>query len=475
MPFIDNIANIYNQGPSNWQARTRGTIDFTSPEGREFTAKWRGGERSLEKKVAIFAYPNVKGNITQDLEVNSSMYPITFFFDGENSDKFGKAFFQAAREKGRWVVVHPVYGYVELQLLSIKQSDQPVTDGGIVTFESEWIEPIDETTRLTAAEMAGLVDIDIDSLNDSLFSEFTDALDASTEALKSAVEGVVTGVANVTDAVLEPLFSTVDALDNAMTIIHNGIQNTLNATVLDVFSLAGQIQSLIQTPALATTSLAATLEYYDDLAEELTNDLPNTSGRLSQKENNQVLVIQLALGSATAARAKATALAVKRAQAAQRATVVASDAAELAGVATVITATGDVIEADPLETRAQAVEFARDLSSAFRAIVESLEDKQKDFESEDVDKQYFSQLQSYTIAAKMTASAAQLLLTTSFDLKVERRFRLDRPRSAIDIAAVEYDGLGEADSNLDLFIRSNNLSGDEIYMLPAGTEVVIYG
>jgi hypothetical protein len=38
----------------------------------------------------------------------------------------------------------------------------------------------------------------------------------------------------------------------------------------------------------------------------------------------------------------------------------------------------------------------------------------------------------------------------------------------------EYGSLGDADANYDLFVRSNNLSGNDILLIPAGREVVIY-
>jgi hypothetical protein len=37
-----------------------------------------------------------------------------------------------------------------------------------------------------------------------------------------------------------------------------------------------------------------------------------------------------------------------------------------------------------------------------------------------------------------------------------------------------YDGPGEDDQNIDLFIESNDLHGDDILRIPAGREVVFY-
>jgi hypothetical protein len=42
------------------------------------------------------------------------------------------------------------------------------------------------------------------------------------------------------------------------------------------------------------------------------------------------------------------------------------------------------------------------------------------------------------------------------------------------VAIEEYGELGEDDSNLDLFIDSNRLEGDEYLIMPKGRELVVY-
>ncbi len=55
-----------------------------------------------------------------------------------------------------------------------------------------------------------------------------------------------------------------------------------------------------------------------------------------------------------------------------------------------------------------------------------------------------------------------------------KRFTLSRPRAPIEITISEYGELGPEDSYLDLFIASNHLRSDEVILLPAGREVVVY-
>lgn len=458
MSVFDQIADIFNGGPDDWAARLQPDFVMVSPEGNEFRPKWSGDSRSFGKKLGVFVFPKVKGDIVQDLDVSSTIYSIPLHFDGKDCDLNARAFFQAAKETGRWNVTHPVHGFVELQLMTIRENDEPVTSGGIITIDTEWIEPIDDTTLLTAAEAASNVNTAIDALNNSAFDQFTAALDTSTEALASGIDATVQGIANVTDFVLSPLTSSVDFLDSTMNLIQNGINDTLNATVLDVQSLAGQIQQLVITPSFGAVNLEQSQGLYDDLVEEMATLLPGTGGTLSAQEANRTLIVELAMSAAISAYGK---IAVNGIQAAQAAGIT-------------IPTTSISLEGEPVATRSQAVEAAQNTADLFSDVTDSLETLQEAFETKDIDEQYFAQALSFSDASVLAARTIQFLMISAFDLKVERRFVLDRPRCPTEIAISEYNGAGEQDANIDLFIRSNNLTGDEIYLLPAGREVTVY-
>ena len=63
------------------------------------------------------------------------------------------------------------------------------------------------------------------------------------------------------------------------------------------------------------------------------------------------------------------------------------------------------------------------------------------------------------------------LVQISFDLKQERTIIIDRPRTIVDLC---YELYGSIDDQLDFFIMSNDLTGDEILELPQGREVRYY-
>ena len=88
----------------------------------------------------------------------------------------------------------------------------------------------------------------------------------------------------------------------------------------------------------------------------------------------------------------------------------------------------------------------------------------------DIDKQFISQSVGYSTVQNLYALTMQYLLSQFFNLKTEKRFTLKNKRSPLEITVTEYGTLDD----YDLFIESNELAGDEILILPAGKEIVIY-
>lgn len=446
MTILEQIQSLLTKGPDNWRERVKETITLISPDGNEFEAKWRGSTRTVVKKLGIFAYPKVKGNIVQDLDVESDVYPITIYFDGKNADLHSTAFMGAIRQTGTWTIGHPTRGFVELQLMSATENDEPVESGGIYEINTEWIEPIDPETLVTARELAGIIDELANQLNQSAIDQFIQALDDSTEALQDNIDAAVNVVTNASDIILGPVAATVDAIDNAFNAIQSGIQATLNETVLEAQGLGGQIQQLTQLPLLATNDITQRLDVYDNLSDEFITNLPSGN---RPKDKNRIAVYELSLVSC------------------------------LASYARIITTgiIGSTAGADirfPIQTRAQAVETVEKLSAFFEKVTESLDAMQENFQDTDIDLQYFSQSQSFGNAALMFAQAIRYLLIALYDLKIEKRFTLGKPRAPIEITVTEYGDLGENDVNLDLFIVSNELKGNDIILLPPNREVVVY-
>ncbi len=75
---------------------------------------------------------------------------------------------------------------------------------------------------------------------------------------------------------------------------------------------------------------------------------------------------------------------------------------------------------------------------------------------------------------EVVAKAIKILISLSFDLKVEKRFILTQDKSTHQVCVEEYGSIGENDEILTYFYETNNLYEKENLLLKAGFEVVVY-
>lgn len=418
-----------------WKDRLRPTIKLTSPDGNVFEALWAGNQRTLAKKLGIFEYSKVKGAVVQDHDVGAMQYPLTFFFDGDDHDVEADRFIKACEENGRWEIIHPVRGKLKLQLVSVTESINPIESGNVTQFETSWIAAIDDavikSTSQLSAEIANQADITnltaADQLSENVKQDkFTEKL-----ALASTMDKIV----NAVKTNLAPLYETLAEVNAQVQSIYRGVQDTITQVTVDVLSLAGQIQNLVQFPALVSDDIDARLNAYSGFIAEALNI--STGDDLTNRGKNIVSIQEVALTAA-------------------------------------IIATANVVITGDLKTRKQAIESIESISALFVDITDGLDDIQEAFKDNDIDIQYFSQSSSFSDASIIVAQASAYLLKRSFDLAIERKFTTERPRAPIEITITEYGDLGADDANLDLFIAANSLKNIDILILPAGREVVVY-
>lgn len=468
MGVLDKLKDLLGIGPDSWDERLASTIELTSPLKSTFNAKWIGGPRGFDKKVGVFSFPGVDGNVVQDLGVNSTRYTIPLYFEGKNNDKESNRFLAICKEKGQWEIIHPVHGLFGLQLLSIIVNDEPVINGNITEVITEWIEPIDPATLKTARELAGIIDGGIVDLNTSALQDFANSIKEGLEEVQNTLQDVSDIVEGLSEKIFDPLNTILDSVDDTFNTLQDTIHNILNASVLEVQSLGGKFQNLIQTPLLASNDLQARLDIYDDAGDWYSDILPDVG--FSDKALTQSAMGELAMLASLAGIGKITTTGFLKTGKVSIPAIGDSDIkSQIVEPQTLATK-----KANSIVTRVQAVQMAQKITGIFNKQIGKLENTQAHFSGQAIDKQYFTQTLSYANLLMLLSNINQFLMITSFDLKVEKAFTLKNDESVFSIVVREYGNLGINDENLDLFIQANDLKGSDIIMLPAGREVKVY-
>lgn len=430
MSYTDEIYTVQN-GPATWRDRLSATIRLTSPDGTGFEAKWRGDPRSGEKRLGIFSGPHWSGNVVQDLGVEADRYTFTIYFEGVDHDIFAGYFHEACKQRGTWTIVHPVHGTVELNLVRWTCNDDPTESGNVTQIDTEWVEPLNPQTLKTARQMAGIVDsllVDYyvastmwyeETVYDDTFGE-QQACGQTADRLATAAESDLGDLARGNSDVRSAYNASVDGLADAVS------SDTFSAA-----SIASNLRGIIQAPALGSTDIEESLAAYSAYIDAVIETLP--SGLPSNRAANKLATCESALDSALGAVCR-------------------------------------VVTTGKLTTRAQAIAAAQSIAEMLSRVTSALDDAAELFNGRRIDRQYFSQAATYQAAVSAISKAVEYLLTAAFDLAVEKRFTLDRPKAPIGIVIEQYGD----ESRLDEFIATNSLRGIEILVLPAGREVVVY-
>ena len=424
----------------SWQNETRETIKFKSPEGNTFEALWKANDRSFEKKLGLFDLPGIKGTFVQDLNVKSMSYPLTVYFEGMNHYQTANDFSDALQnEIGQWEIVHPTKGALILQLVSATEKIDPTGDGNFTQFETQWLEPANIERIISVDELSSQVLTQIlNTLEDSK-TQLAQLRSDLYAAVQSALN-VVNQVTGITEITVSELAATSNLVSESWESAKNSLSNTSELWKADPSDITAQsnmvddLFDVVSLPIDASTDYATRFSAYREMLDSAILLSPTSN---IEEDFNRALFQEL-------------------------------------GLIIILQSICKIITTSVFSTRVEVISAMDALTLAFTDAVNAIESVQELFETTTIEKQYFSQSKSWSALQYLFALTMRYLISQFFNLKSEKRFTLKNARSPLEITVTEYGDLGENESNYQLFLDSNNLTGKDILILPAGREVVVY-
>ena len=418
----------------SWNNRLRPEINFTSPSGNTYTALWKGDDISASKRLGRHAYPNLDKEIVQDLGMNSRDMPLTIYFDGADNDKNACDFEKALYEPGVWRITHPVYGSLRLQLVSYKISVKPVDNGNVTVVETDWIEPADDEEVTATLDPEIAVKAAVENVNQASLDDMSAIVLETAAQNKSAATLCKQGCLTIK--------GISDSSSPKVVALQKKISHLSNEDFIDIVAISISYIDLIGNPELVKGSVSSKISTLANIANRVISSLPGIQSSVQNIKriatNNASLIGQFLLNC-------------------------------------IIAATGKAIISGAIETRREALSILNEYRRLANTAQAALDKEVELTTNSRIEHQFVARANSGEAISSLNASVAHYLLKAMFDLKIERRIQIDRPRSPKEIAITEYKAnSGNADYYCDFFCKTNDLHGKDLLLLPSGYEVVIY-
>lgn len=407
---------------------------YTSPSGAQFTPHFDDTSRSASKKAPVTELPQLDIPDVQDLGQGAVRFSMRLYFDGPDYDITSDNFWGALTEKGLGTLSHPRWGDVTVIPLTVAQAEDMVSGARVAIFTVEFVSA-DSTISYPVSvkgEKAGIIatasSMEL-TVADNFYRDFI-IVDSRDRA--SVLDDLRESVAIIAEG-LEPIASIDTDIAEEFDEAKRSFLSRLDDTISDGAAIAAEIIRIARIPAKAVTAVRDKVRGYLTVYENLSRYLINPFEGL-------FLNIQWPSQAQSAAMVL-TALGV--------------------GAAECVTTGGDTNRAKTIQNTIDLAVIRDGIEADISIMEDTLVAIDREFYHDDDTAQQLRQALTTAIALQVEAG---------FSRQVERIMILDHDVTPLDFV---YSVYGSID-RLDEWIEQNELSGDEHFILRAGSEVRYY-
>lgn len=403
----------------SWQDRIQ-IAAYISPSGVRFEFQYENVSMSVDKKIGEYTFPEIDGSFIQDLGRNGRRFPFVIFFSGEDYDLASDLFFEALEEIGIGTLEHPLYGTRKvIPTGTITRADNLVTAANQAAFRITFTETIEDIT-FPSSELNQETDIknSLDNLNFNTSSQYEGSIVPETESENAILQQDLREKKTIIEQTLENLTQLNEDIENAFDTISDSLDDNIVNLLIDPGGVADQFITLINTPANVVTNATAYIDGYGDAINTIFNAIVDTPNKFW----NSLLNIASLFGALDFSMTNSEFL-----------------------------------------YRPEALNAVDSIIEIQNGITSWMDDKITELDISDTGEIYDSMMELYSITVAY-------LVRLSFDLPKEIFITLQEERNIIELVSELYGDI----EKIDFFIETNDLTCDQIEILPIGKKVVYY-
>jgi hypothetical protein len=383
--------------------------------------------RGMDFNVSEFQFINKKGTLVKRGEPRGKRYDIQFMFVGDDCVTRSKKFAKDAEDRDAWTIIHPYYGGLVVQPISLTFDDTVLNVSKVTgTIVETNEEGISAPKLINVANSAT-------SVNTSIAGGTVTAIP---ELSTSNITTLSTNNTTLYDTIKGKLNSLQENLDR-FNVAYNNAMAFLNPLIYSVLDIATSTQSLLMAPAYFIASVNNRVLMFKDMLSMLDDMVEGILAMYNIPTKSSKALYEL-YGSTA-----------------------------IAGLC--VSATTEVGEA--YTYRPDVVAMIDTIVTEYNRYIANLDTLQSSYGGE-LDS-YIPNADSIGALTRLVHSAITQLLIIANNAKQERVIFVTEPTNPI-VLTWELYGMSLDDSTLDLFIKSNNIGKYELIDIPVGRRIIYY-
>lgn len=406
----------------SWITRITQQIIIRTGDGIEYRPQWLNASYDQRYNLNVFNYIDVPGSQVNREEPQSRRFSLEIHFIGEDNIDISEQFRISAGDRRPWTIIHPFYDEITVHPVRLRFDNRTYN---LTTITGQIVETIPDRFPRETADRELVLQLqkdEVDELSALTFQDQTEAINASE-------------VNDISDSIDQIETNTNTLLDEANQVeFRNRVLNAqrdLNNVTTEPLQFLRTLQSTINFPSTVQATVRARVDNLVETFARVVESLENVTG-LSRNskvyaESSGATIVSALINASTTNRDLQT-------------------RGEVEDIIDIILTTYEryleILDGFETPTQTQLNSYARD----------------------PVSQNQLSQFMYFALSA---------LIDISLDSQQEISLVNEADSNVIILTHRVY-GLDENDENLDRFIETNNISLDELLLVPKDREIVYY-
>lgn len=399
MSWIDRLDNI--------------TFTITTGDGRVFSPLWKNGEKLKEFNNTKYDFINTSGSLIDRKQPKSNLYPLVFWFQGEDNIEQCNAFENSANDSRAWTIQHPFYGLLKGQPVNLKRDDTNYNATKVTVDFWESIDGDFPNSEISIFDETRVKSMNVNSLS-ALY--FVENASPKTEDIETIKENI---------SVMSSKFNADKDNFNDYINIVNKATLAANSLITDTETAFTDIQQVINAPTEFSGSVFFKINSYKEAYEVLKKSVNNLFDKYNFESQGASIISGICLSCV-------------------------------------------VPEENDFITRSDIERANKLLTDLYGDYLKTLDANQVNIY--DVENAWAPTIQIQTAVIDLVTFTSNSLFALSFNARQERVHEL-RKDSNIILLTHRFMGLDADDTNIETFKKINNIKNDELYKIKQGRTI----